>query len=109
MCIGYGQNVHLRTMTDVENTHLTDTRSRQPWLARSTIVAAGLGLWFFTQSLIGLRPADSRDNLVGVRLSQGDSLFTLTEPINKYLHIHPSLADLLLVASSAVIDGWVFG
>jgi hypothetical protein len=103
-CIGYSQNVHHRTMTDVENTHLLDTKSRQPWLARSIIAAAGLGLWFFTQSLIGSRPADSRDDVVGVRLSQGDSLFTLTEPINKYLHIHPNLAGLLLVGSSAVID-----
>jgi len=77
---------------------------RPPWLARSVVVAIGLGLWFFTQSLIGSRPLGPQDNLAGIPLSRGDSLFNQTQPVNDYLHAHPRWADALLIASSAVID-----
>src|SRR3990172_6887010 len=83
---------------------LEDAKSRAPWLARSIIVAVGLGLWFFTQSLIGSRPFDPQDNAAGIPLSRGDSLFVLTESINEYFHAHGLGADLLLIASSAVTD-----
>jgi membrane-associated phospholipid phosphatase len=91
-------------MTIDSATPIKDTKGRPPWLVRTVIVAVGLGLWFFTQSLIGSRPLDPQDNFAGIPLSRGDSLFNLTEPINEYLHVHPNLADLLLIASSAVID-----
>ena len=81
-----------------------DKNVRPPWLRRSIVIAVGLGLWFFTQSLIGARPLDPQDDLVGIPLSRGDSLFQLTQPINAYLHVNPRAADALLIASSAVID-----
>jgi membrane-associated phospholipid phosphatase len=68
------------------------------------VIVVGLGLWFFTQSLIGSRPLDPQDDLVGIPLSRGDSLFNLTRPINDHLHSHSGWADALLVASSVVID-----
>jgi membrane-associated phospholipid phosphatase len=81
-----------------------EAKVRPPWLARSVVVAVGLGLWFFTQSLIGSRPLSPEDDLVGIPLSRGDALFNLTKPINAYLHANPRAADALLIASSAVID-----
>lgn len=74
------------------------------WIVRSLVVAAGLGLWFFTQSLIGSRALSPGDNVGGAMLSRTDGLFRLTEPINEYLHAHPEWADRLLIFSSAVID-----
>jgi membrane-associated phospholipid phosphatase len=91
-------------MTDDNNTQLSNTKSRPPWLARSIIIAFGLGLWFYTQSLIGSRPLGSEDNAAGTPISRGDRLFAVTQPINALLHSHPYYADLLLIASSAVID-----
>jgi hypothetical protein len=91
-------------MTIEHAARLKDAKTRPPWLARSIIVAVGLGLWFFTQSLIGSRPLDAQDNAAGIRISRGDSLFIFTESINAYFHAHGRYADLLLIASSAVID-----
>jgi hypothetical protein len=99
-------------MTDVSNTRFTNAKSRPPWLARSVIVASGLGLWFFTQSLIGARTLGSHDNAAGIPISRGDGLFAVTQPINELLHSHPHYADLLLIASSGVIDAvgiWLIG
>jgi len=91
-------------MTIESAAQLEDAKARPPWLARSILVAVGLGLWYFTQSWISSRPFDPRDNAAGIPLSRGDSLFALTEPINEYLQSHERQADLLLIASSAVID-----
>jgi hypothetical protein len=91
-------------MTDVRNTSFTNVNSRPPWLARSVIVASGLGLWFFTQSLIGSRTLVSQDDAAVIPISRGDGLFAVTQPINALLHSHPHYADLLLIASSGVID-----
>ena len=77
---------------------------RRLWLARSLIVAAGLGLWFVTQSLIGARPDGSQDDAAGVLITRGDGLFHATASINELLHAHPRSANALLIASSAVID-----
>ena len=74
------------------------------WLLRSLIVAAGLGLWFFTQSLLGSRPLSPGDDVGGAMLSRNDGLFNLTQPINESLHAHANWADGLLIFTSAVID-----
>jgi hypothetical protein len=74
------------------------------WLVRSLIVAVGLGLWFFTQSLLGARPLSPGDDVDGAMLSRNDGLFQLTQPINTLLHAHPEWANGLLIFSSAVID-----
>jgi hypothetical protein len=75
------------------------------------IVVAGLGLWFLTQYLIGARSSDLTDGTTGPSISSGDYLFGITQPVNAYLHAHPRVADLLLIASSAAIDAvglWLF-
>src|SRR2546425_1406718 len=66
------------------------------WVARAALVALGLGLWFWTQRLIGARPFPSR----GI----GDAVHDWTEPWNRWLNAHPRGANALLIASSAVID-----
>lgn len=63
---------------------------------RTLAVAAGLGAWFFTQGLIASRPFPDK----GI----GDGLFDLTSPIHAHLLSNPSQANLLLIASSFVID-----
>jgi hypothetical protein len=75
-----------------------------PWLIRLLVVAIGLGLWFFTQSLLGARSLSPDDDVGGAMLSRTDGLFILTEPVNHFLHAHPNWADALLIVSSAVID-----
>jgi hypothetical protein len=77
---------------------------RPPWLARTLIVAAGLGLWFLTQWLIGTRPATPLGEGEIPTVSSGDILFRLTKPVNEYLHENPRVADALLITSSGVID-----
>lgn len=74
------------------------------WLARVVIVAIGLGLWFFTQWLIGTRPVDPESAAAGLPLTRGDGLFRLTQPINEALQSNEQFANALLIASSAVID-----
>src|SRR2546426_8921077 len=66
------------------------------WVARAALVAGGLGLWFWTQRLIGARPFPSR----GI----GDAVHDWTAPWNRWLNAHPRGANALLIASSAVID-----
>ena len=74
------------------------------WFVRLLIVVAGLGLWFFTQSLIGSRALFPGAEMSGASLSRNDGLFQLSEPANRYLHGHPRVAETLLIVSSAVID-----
>ena len=74
------------------------------WLVRLLIVAVGLGLWFFTQSLLGSRTLSPADDAGAAMLSRTDGLFILTEPINDFLHANPDWANRLLILSSAVID-----
>jgi hypothetical protein len=82
----------------------TDAKGRPPWLARTVIVAVGLGLWYFTQSLIGARGRMPSEEGNVPTISSGDYLFQITRPVNLYLHAHSSAADILLITSSAVID-----
>ena len=64
-------------------------------IKRVLIIAASLVVWFWTQSLIGHRPAGN-----GI----GDKIHEFTQPANDYLQTHPQAANSLLIASSLVID-----
>jgi hypothetical protein len=67
-----------------------------PWWLRAAFVAVGLGLWFWTQSLIGQREfADS-----GII----DVVHRWTAGLHDTLLSHPQAANTLLIVSSAVID-----
>ncbi len=76
---------------------------------RFALTAAALVIWFWTQSLIAGRAAPA----IGV----GDALHTLTAGLNSYFFHSPSAANVLLIVSSALIDGlalfllgrWLFG
>lgn len=63
---------------------------------RIAITAAALIIWFFTQSLIGQRVQPG----IGI----GDYIHTVTAALNNYLLIHTTLANALLIVSSAIID-----
>jgi hypothetical protein len=63
---------------------------------RIAVVAAALGLWYWTQSLIGAR--------AGPVECVGDRIHELTARINQWLAEQPARADFLLVLSSGVID-----
>lgn len=91
-------------MLNPSRPRIVATPGRAHWFARTLLVIVGLGLWFFTQSLIGSRPYDPEDAAAGAPISRGDALFQLTAPINANLHENSRAADALLVASSAVID-----
>jgi hypothetical protein len=82
----------------------TSSEFRPPWLARATIVAICLGLWFFTQSLIGARTIRPADGVGNASVSDGDYLFAVTRTVNEYLRTQPRAVDILLIASSAAID-----
>jgi hypothetical protein len=76
---------------------------------RFVLTALALGIWFWTQSLIARRAVPTS----GV----GDALHTLTAGLNSYFYHSPSAANVLLILSSALIDGlglfllgrWLFG
>jgi hypothetical protein len=66
------------------------------WVARALLVAAGLGLWFWTQSLIARRAFPEG------RI--GDRLLDVTSPWNRYLWNRPRAADAVLIVTSGIID-----
>lgn len=76
---------------------------------RVLFTAIALGIWFYTQSLIGARPVPAS----GI----GDGLHQLTAGLTAYFITHPSAANALLIVSSALIDllalflllRWLFG
>jgi hypothetical protein len=78
-------------------------------LLRIVATAIVLTLWFWTQSLIGSRPAPP----CGI----GDLIHNLTAGVNAYLFQHAAAANALLIVSSAFIDAlgifllgsWLFG
>lgn len=63
---------------------------------RIALTAVALGIWFWTQSLIGARAMPG----VGI----GDGIHRATAAANAYLHGHPAAANALLIVSSGVID-----
>lgn len=79
------------------------------FILRLSITVAALAFWFWTQALLGARTAQVQ----GI----GDGLHALTAGANDYFHIHTSMANALLIASSALIDAfavfillrWLFG
>jgi hypothetical protein len=93
--------------SEAQTRQVNDARSGRALVIRLVITAAALVIWFWTQSLIGSRPAP----VTGI----GDSLHTATAAANSYLHTHPSSANALLIVSSAIIDllaifllsGWI--
>ena len=66
------------------------------WAVRAVLITAGLGGWFWTQSLIGRRawPAD------GI----GDGLHQLSAPLHRVLLAHPRWTNGLLIVTSGLID-----
>jgi PAP2 superfamily protein len=77
------------------------------WRIGVTVVA--IGLWFWTQSLIGSRALP----VAGI----GDGMHSLTGGMNAYLQHAPGATNALLIVSSAMIDAiglfllgsWIFG
>ena len=70
---------------------------REPRLVlRIVLTVAALGIWFWTQSLIGARAVPG----AGI----GDGIHHATSAANAYLHGHPGAANALLIVSSVVID-----
>ena len=65
-------------------------------LLRIAAVAVSLGLWFWTQSLIGARGFPET--------CVGDGMHQLTSGVNAWFASEPRRADALLVLSSLVID-----
>jgi len=84
------------------------SRSSRP-LRRVLLTAVALGVWFYSQSLIGARPVPAN----GI----GDGLHRFTAPFNSYFFTHTTAANALLIVSSALIDllalfllaRWLFG
>jgi PAP2 superfamily C-terminal len=70
-------------------------RLRFGFLPRVAATVAALGLWFWTQSLIG-----SRASSPGI----GDALHNLFAGLNLYFGQHATAANALLIVSSAFID-----
>jgi hypothetical protein len=66
------------------------------WVLRTLLVAAGLGIWFWTQALIGRRAFTQ-----GVI---GDRLLDATAGLNEHLWTHPRRANALLILTSLIID-----
>ena len=84
-------------------------RINASFFTRVALSAFALIIWFGSQKLIGARAAPT--------LGIGDQLQALTAPVNLYLHVHASAANLLLIVSSGIIDllaifllaRWIFG
>src|SRR6267143_4144827 len=78
-------------------------------LLRLVVTAIVLGLWFWTQSLIGARSVPSN----GI----GDAVHNWTADLNSYFSQNLGAANALLIVSSALIDAlglfllarWLFG
>ena len=65
-------------------------------LIRLAMILVGMGLWYWTQSLIGQRELTDKNI--------GDGLLEMTAGVNAYLNQHPAIANGLLIASSLIID-----
>jgi len=82
---------------------------RRRLLLRLIVTAIVLGLWFWTQSLIGARSASP----AGI----SDAVHNWTAGLNSYFSQHVRAANALLIVSSALIDAlglfllgrWLFG
>ena len=85
------------------------TRSWKQILLRLAITLVAVGLWFWTQSLIGTRQIPTGEI--------GDGVHTATAALNHYFETHTGAANALLVVTSGMIDllalflfaSWIFG
>ena len=66
-------------------------------LVRLVVTGAVLGIWFWTQSLLGARTPPAAGGI-------GDALHNLTAGLNSYLAQHSPAANALLIVSSGFID-----
>src|SRR6266850_5429389 len=90
-------------------TQAQSTGQRRGLLPRLVVTAIVLGLWFWTQSLLGARIAPTS----GI----GDAVHNWTAGLNSYFSQNPGAANALLIVSSALIDAlglfllarWLFG
>lgn len=84
-----------------------------PWralLLRLLVTGVVLGIWFWTQSLLGARTPPAAGGI-------GDALHNLTAGLNSYLAQNAAAANALLIVSSVFIDvlgvfllgSWLFG
>lgn len=88
---------------------LRPARTGTSLLTRIAVTGGALILWFWSQKLIGGRGVPD--------LAIGDRVHDFTSFANLYLHAHPSLANALLIVSSAIVDllgifllsRWIFG
>ena len=84
-------------------------RSWRSYVLRAIVTVLALGIWFWTQSLIGARSLPA----AGV----GDAIHQWTAPLNSYFFDHIRAANALLIVSSGLIDAlgifllarWIFG
>jgi hypothetical protein len=84
-------------------------RSWRSYVLRAIVTVLALGIWFWTQSLIGARSLPA----TGV----GDAIHQWTAPLNAYFFDHTREANALLIVSSGLIDAlgifllarWIFG
>ena len=78
-------------------------------ILRGIVTILALGIWFWTQSLIGARSLPA----AGI----GDAIHQWTAPLNSYFFENAREANALLIVSSGLIDGlgifllarWLFG
>src|SRR5467141_5056064 len=90
-------------------TQAQSTGQRRGLFLRLAVTAIVLGLWFWTQSLIGTRSAPPS----GI----GDAVHNWTAGLNSYFSQNLGAANALLIVSSALIDAlglfllgrWLFG
>jgi membrane-associated phospholipid phosphatase len=86
-----------------------NTLSWRNFLLRAIVTILALGIWFWTQSLIGARSLP----VTGI----GDAIHQWTAPLNAYFFENTREANALLIVSSGLIDGlgifllarWLFG
>jgi membrane-associated phospholipid phosphatase len=92
---GFRAIAKMKQFKQVEPSASTDEHNPFQRPRRVLLIAASLVVWFWTQSLIGHRPAGN---------GMGDKVHEFTRPANDYLQSHPQAANRLLIASSLVID-----
>ncbi len=98
-----------KTLDSPERTNAESARKWRRLVRRMVLTVLALGIWFWTQSLIAQRAVPA----AGV----GDALHTMTAGLNSYFFHSPAAANVLLILSSALIDGlgmfllgrWLFG
>ena len=66
-------------------------------LLRLVVTGVVLGIWFWTQSLLGTRTPPASGGI-------GDALHNLTSGLNSYLAQNTAAANALLIVSSVFID-----